>query len=109
MNEAIIEVDGTEYEWGIRNYPKYTSQSWKGLAIEVQPKRHPQRQLVLQFPMEFGSRHSTPHRQRPTISQRRLAECIREAIAAGWDPESRGKAFVHHPDHDASTPLQPNA
>lgn len=106
MNEAIIEVDGTEYQWVVRNFPKYTSQSWKGLAIEVQPQRHPQRQLVLQFPMEFSSRHSTPHRQRPNICQRRLAEFIREALAAGWDPQSRGKPFVLHADHD-DTDSQP--
>jgi hypothetical protein len=32
---------------------------------------------------------------RPPIASAKVAAHIREAMAAGWDPESRGKPFVY--------------
>jgi len=34
--------------------------------------------------------------QRPKLSEKTIEAGIRQALAAGWDPESRGKTFVYN-------------
>jgi len=55
------------------------------------------RNLIVELPFERSSHRSTPQRQRPAVSIAEVERYIREAIDAGWDPESRGKPFVFEP------------
>jgi hypothetical protein len=99
VKTSSIQIDGVDYEWWVHHQPTWVGgEGWKGLALTVQPADSPTRQLILEFPMEYRTRHSTPHRQRPTVSRRRLAECVRAAMSAGWEPASRGKPFVYEVD-----------
>ena len=91
----IIEVEGTDFRWHVHRQPQWcTADGWKGLALHVEGARDPQRALIVEFPFSVGSRRSTPQRQRPSVSAKQVALSISAALAAGWDPSSRGKPFV---------------
>jgi hypothetical protein len=64
---------------------------YKGMAIAVSLADEPRRSAILQYPFPLNARRSTPHRQRPKVERRHLEEGIRDALAAGWEPESKGK------------------
>jgi hypothetical protein len=55
------------------------------------------RELHLEYPAwvkeKVGIKYSEP--ARPTILAAKVEQHIRQAMEAGWDPASRGKAFVH--------------
>lgn len=93
MNSDSVNVDGTDYRFSVISFPKWTSDGWQGLVVGVRSHLEGHRELLIQFPMEFSHRHSTPHRQRPKVELRELGHAIEAALDAGWDPESRGKPF----------------
>ncbi len=89
----VIVVDGEELRWHVHREPQQSSvDGTKGLSIAVEDARKPQRQLLLEFPYVFR-----PNRQgqRPKINNREVAEQVAMAMAAGWDPGSRGKPFAY--------------
>jgi hypothetical protein len=93
-----VRVDGTEFFWSIAHKEGHANtgsghKGLVGLAILVRSKDVNRRHLLLEF--EPTDRY-LGRPQRPTfrIPDRKLAGCIQNAIAAGWDPESRGKQFV---------------
>ena len=45
--------------------------------------------------MEYPFPPPNRHQQRPKVSKSDVAVRIKEAIEAGWDPESRGKPFSY--------------
>jgi hypothetical protein len=53
------------------------------------------RDLWLEFDHVKGHRDMSKH-MRFRIPDVRLIELIRNAMASGWEPESRGKPFVFH-------------
>jgi hypothetical protein len=95
MNSDSLNVDDREYRFTIVDYPKWTSDGWRGLVVEVQSFIEAHRALIIQFPMEFSHRHSTPHRQRPKVDLKDLGQAIQAALEGGWKPESRGKPFYY--------------
>jgi len=99
--ESEIQVDGRRLCWRVRREPQWcTADGWKGLSIAVELDGS-HRQLFLEYPFRINSHFSTPHRQRPKISEKVLERHVRLAIAAGWTPEERGKPFVFQvPDRD---------
>jgi hypothetical protein len=89
-----LDIDGTALRWQLISEPQWTSEGSKGLCFSVTGEsEHTLRELVLEYPFEqTGWRPQLP--QRPAFSSKMLEADIRKAIAAGWDPASRGKAFV---------------
>jgi hypothetical protein len=93
--EGTVPVDGIDFNWRIHREPQWcTADGWRGLAISVAPVVDPCRELILQFAFERKSHRSTPYRQRPKISEKEIQDYIRRALTEGWNPQSRGKAFV---------------
>lgn len=93
--QVPIVVDGITYLWHVLREPQWCHEDgYKGMSIHVAPERNPQRALILEFPFAVEHRASTPHRQRPKVPERQLADHISSAIASGWNPLSRGKPFV---------------
>jgi hypothetical protein len=93
-----ILVDGIEFCWSVFREQCYANSGsgqgdCLGLAILVESKEPSRRSLLLQFDYVNGHRNMPSH-QRFKISDRRLVECIQNALSTGWDPESRGKQFV---------------
>jgi hypothetical protein len=93
--ELEIEVDGEPYVWRVQRQPQWSSDAagWRGMAIAV---RHQlgQREAVLEFPPAPPPRRGTPLIQPAQIPPHVVAKAITSAIAAGWDPSSRGKTVA---------------
>jgi hypothetical protein len=60
------------------------------MAIAVRHQEG-QREAVLEFPAGPQPRYGAPHLQASQIAPDLVARAIGSAIAAGWDPLSRGK------------------
>jgi len=61
--------------------------------------RDAQREAILEFPMPSARRSKLqPQLRRPQVNQRIVENGIRSALAAGWDPISRGKPVVFEVD-----------
>ncbi|HTK35051.1 MAG TPA: hypothetical protein VL358_07155 [Caulobacteraceae bacterium] len=93
--EFEIKVDGEPYVWRIQRQPQWSSDAagWRGMAIAV---RHleGQREAVLEFPAAPPPRRGTPLLQPGQIPPKVVAKAIASAIAAGWEPLSRGKTVA---------------
>ncbi|MCD6052354.1 MAG: hypothetical protein K0Q55_3772 [Verrucomicrobia bacterium] len=87
-----FQLDGCRFGWSIRHYGGSSSMygELRGVSVSVFLPGQKTRELVLEFHVQdywFQKPRST------TAFERRLQTCVSAAIAAGWDPESRGKAF----------------
>jgi hypothetical protein len=88
---ATVTVDGIDYAWSQRH-------GWmvwgKGIeAVSVSVALHPgrTRELILDFTVR--AEDGAPPTKDRLI--RALEPAVRSAMDAGWDPESRGRAFRH--------------
>lgn len=93
--EFEIVVDGEPYVWRIQRQPQWSSDAaeWRGKAIAVRHKEG-QREAVVEFPPGTQPRYGAPQLQPSQIPQDLVARAITSAIAAGWDPLSRGKTVA---------------
>ncbi len=93
--EFEIEVDGEPYVWRLQRLPQWSSDTseWRGMAIAV---RHTegQREAVLEFPPGQQPRYGAPQLKPSQIAPQLVAKAIASAIAAGWEPLSRGKTVA---------------
>jgi hypothetical protein len=92
-----FELDGARYLWEQRHgvhVPSTLEHSGKGMKgisflIRLEPGKW--RELILDF--EFG--YFADRLPSPGKIEHAFKTAIPAAIEAGWDPESRGKAFRH--------------
>ena len=96
-----IEVDGDPYVWRLHRQPQWSSDTagWRGMAIAV---RHAegQREAVVEFPPAGPPRYGQPKLQPSNIAPALVKKAIASAIAAGWEPLSRGKTVAIVVDAD---------
>ena len=94
-DEFEIEVDGEPYVWWLHRRPQWSSDSakWRGMAIAV---RHQdgKREAVVEFPPGPQPRFGAPQLQASQIARPLVARAIASAVAAGWEPLSRGKTVT---------------
>jgi hypothetical protein len=90
-----IEVDGEPYVWRLHRQPQWSSDvaGWRGMAIAVR-HREGQREAMLEFPPGPQPRYGAPQLQASQIAPALVAKAIASAIAAGWEPLSRGKTVA---------------
>lgn len=93
--EFEIEADGEPYVWRIQRQPQWSSDSadWRGMAIAVR-HRDGKREAVLEFPPGPQPRFGAPLLKPSQIAPSLVARAITSAIAAGWEPLSRGKTVA---------------
>ena len=96
--EAKVTVDGFALIWRLhREQQWFTADGWMGVSIHVRVAEGVKRELFLEYPavpMEKpGWTRQEPLQQK--IAPKKVEEHIRQAMAAGWNPESRGKPFVY--------------
>jgi hypothetical protein len=90
--EFEINVGGEAYVWRLQRLPQWSTDSheWRGKAIAVRHKDG-QREAVVEFPSgpppKFGASPLKPAQ----IPKRLIETAIASAIAAGWNPMSRGR------------------
>lgn len=95
--DGSISVDGTILSWNLLSEPLWsTEHGYVGLRIGVRAEDEAHRELILEYPYPKTKGGSAlPLPQRPSISAKVIEAGIRYAMASGWDPHSRGKAFIH--------------
>jgi hypothetical protein len=89
---TIVEVDGIGYAWSYRHGWVVWGKGIKAVSISVSLHPERTRELILDFTLKVNDGDGTPSDARVL---RALAPAIRSAREAGWDPESRGRAFRH--------------
>jgi hypothetical protein len=96
--KGVMDVEGANLCWELLSEPQWsTEHGYQGLWISVRSEDQSHRQLILAYPYpksRLGKPLPLP--QRPRFSDKTIASGIRKAMKAGWDPVSRGKAFVHY-------------
>jgi hypothetical protein len=93
--EFEIKVGGEAYVWRIQRQPQRSSDTgvWSGVAIAV---RHLEgkREAVIEFPAALRPRFGSPLIKPSQISADVVTRAIGSAMAAGWEPLSRGKTVA---------------
>ncbi len=99
--EFEITVDGEPYVWRLQRMPQWSSDvnAFQGMALAV---RHAegQREAVVEFPAKRQPRFGAPQLKASQIDPELVARAIASAIAAGWEPMSRGKTVAIMVDAD---------
>jgi hypothetical protein len=95
--EGTATIDGMALVWALVSEPQWSNSGdgYKGMCISVQVADEARRELIIEYPYPTdatGKRLPVP--QRPRVSPAMVEASIHQAISAGWDPASRGKAFV---------------
>jgi hypothetical protein len=93
--EFEIEVGGEPYVWRLHRKPHWSSDAAerRGMGIAVRHKEG-QREALLEFPPGPQPRFGAPQLQASQIAPALVAKAITSAIAAGWQPLSRGKPVL---------------
>ena len=93
--EFEIEVGGEPYVWRLQRGPQWSSDAaaWRGMAIAVRHQEG-QREAVLEFPPGPQPRFGAPQLKASQIAPELVAKAIASAVAAGWEPLSRGKTVA---------------
>jgi hypothetical protein len=97
-NPVSLTVDGISLLWSVHREQQWcTADRWKGVAILVTAASGGYRELFLEYPTvrtqkKGWTRISPAH---PKIVPVKVEIHVRHAMAAGWDPSSRGKPFVY--------------
>ena len=93
--EFEIEVGGEPYVWRLQRGPYWTSDpaERRGMGIAVR-HREGKREAVLEFPPGPQPRFSAQQLKSTEVAPELVAKAIASAIAAGWEPLSRGKSVT---------------
>ena len=87
-----VTVDGAEYAWSYRHGWVVWGRGIKAVSVSVSLHPERTRELILDFTLKVKDGDGTPAGARVLDA---LPSAIRSALEAGWDPESRGRAFRH--------------
>ena len=90
--EFDIVVEGESYVWRLQRRPAWSKDvsARRGVAVAVR-RLEGQREAVIEFPPGAQPRHGAPMFKVTQVDVRLVARAIGSAIAAGWDPHSRGR------------------
>src|ERR1035437_8285159 len=95
--ESALIADCIRLTWRVHREQQWsTADGWNGVPIHVKAAEGVRREPILEYPavktQKIGFTRTDFVRQ--NISPARVEAHIHQAIAAGWDPPSRGKPFV---------------
>jgi hypothetical protein len=89
---GTVEVDGSKFDWELVSEPKLSSDhGWRGMTVSLR-EQDMQREAVLEFPTPKRLMQGLP-KGRTLINDAIAARGVKAALAAGWDPASRGKTM----------------
>jgi hypothetical protein len=93
--EFDIDVGGDPYVWRLHRQPGWSSDAAEphGMALVVRHKEG-QREAVLEFPAGPQPKFGAPQLKPSQIAKELVVKAIGSAIAAGWEPLSRGKTVA---------------
>ncbi|WP_033921536.1 hypothetical protein [Sphingomonas sp. 37zxx] len=100
-NTGVVDVDGLQYDWQLQREPhRSDDDGWKGMVICLRQK-DTQREALVEFPAPKRLLKGLP-RGRLQIDDATVSRSVRAALAAGWEPMSRGKPMVFTVDADGN-------
>jgi hypothetical protein len=87
----LIDVDGTVYRWMIRHKPTYSQGIGAPLTFAVEAADSPGQVLSVMI----GSPRPDNWLEMPgePVTPRMVAQSVRDALAAGWEPSRSGSQF----------------
>jgi len=85
-----VSVDGSEYAWSYRHGWLVRGKGIRVISVSVSLEPERTRELILDFTVTAGPEDTAAPAARVVKA---LVAAIRSAVEAGWDPESRGRAF----------------
>jgi hypothetical protein len=86
-----LVINNEEYFWRFRHGPVANQEAGlKGISISVWRKQDRTRELILDFPFSLFGKSRLPEIKALLAL---LPPAILDAIAVGWDPDSRGRPF----------------
>jgi hypothetical protein len=96
--ETATTIDGFSLIWNLHREQQWcTADECKGIAIRVRVAVGARRELFLEY-QPVRSRKAGYTRvdaAQPAILAAKVEAHIREAMANGWNPESRGKPYFY--------------
>jgi len=98
--EGEATIDGSALRWELVSEPQWSNSGdgYKGLCISVCVKDEVRRELIIEYPYPKDSNgRPLPVPQRPKVTPKAVEASICQALNSGWDPSSRGKAFIYYP------------
>lgn len=96
-----VIVDDLQYHWELRRQPQWSDlDGWLGMTLSLL-QDGAQREAVLEFPPPKRLQRGQ-HPGRLQVSAAVVSRGIRAALAAGWEPTSRGKTTVFAVDADGN-------
>jgi hypothetical protein len=96
--KSAVTIDGMSLIWRLHREQQWsTDDGWRGMAIHVKVAEGARRELHLEYPPVHTEKsgYTRVEPGRPGIMKAKVEAHIREAIAAGWDADSRGKPYVY--------------
>ena len=100
-NSGTVDVDGLTYDWQLRHEPHWSDDNgWKGMILSL-VQRDSQREALIEFPAPKRLLKGLP-RGRLQIDDATVCRSARAALAAGWEPMSRGKPMVFSVDAEGN-------
>ncbi|MDO7841753.1 hypothetical protein [Sphingomonas immobilis] len=98
---GTVDVDGFTYEWHLEHEPHLSDDDgWKGMTISLL-QRDAKREAHLEFPPPKRLLKGLP-RGRLQLDDPTISRGVRAALAAGWEPTSRGKPVVFMVDAEGN-------
>lgn len=97
--EGDAAIDGVAVHWTLTSEPQWSNSGdgYKGMCFSVKVAGEARRELIIEFPYPTGGNgRPIPVPQRPPVTSKLVEGAIQQARADGWDPSSRGKAFVFY-------------
>lgn len=100
-NAGTVAVDGISYDWRLQREPHMSDdEGWKGMAISLF-QQDAKREALVEFPAPKRLLKGLP-RGRLQLDDATITRCVRSALSAGWEPESRGRPMVFVVDADGN-------
>ena len=96
--EGTTTIDGFSLVWHLhREQQWFTADECKGIAIHVRVAVGARRELYLEYPAMVPRKtgYTRVEPPQPAVLAAKVEAHIREAMAHGWDPESRGKPYFY--------------
>jgi hypothetical protein len=91
-----ITIDGLELTWTVLRDTQWSSRDdYQGITISVRKVGPERRELLLKYPFLGVKPNGNWHiPEKLKVTPQIVETGIREALDAGWDPDSRGKVFT---------------
>jgi hypothetical protein len=96
--EGEVAIDGFPLIWHLhREEQRISAEEWRGISVHVKVAEMTRRELFLEYPSALPQKPGWIRTEppRPAVTAAKVEKHIREAMAVGWNPESRGKPFVY--------------